>query len=81
MKRIFTGAIRLYQYLVSPLLPPSCRFHPSCSSYASEAIEVHGIARGLVLTTVRLLKCHPFHAGGYDPVPFRGAENTITNRS
>ncbi|MFQ5330134.1 MAG: membrane protein insertion efficiency factor, partial [Thermodesulfobacteriota bacterium] len=51
------------------------------SSYASEAIEVHGIARGLVLTTVRLLKCHPFHAGGYDPVPFRGAENTITNRS
>jgi len=81
MKRIFTGAIRLYQYLLSPLLPPSCRFHPSCSSYASEAIEIHGIARGIVLTAVRLLKCHPFHAGGYDPVPFEGSEKTIINRS
>ncbi len=81
MKKIFTGAIRLYQYLVSPFLPPSCRFHPSCSSYASEAIEVHGIARGTVLTAMRLLKCHPFHAGGYDPVPFQGPENRIINRS
>ncbi|MCP3678408.1 MAG: membrane protein insertion efficiency factor YidD [Deltaproteobacteria bacterium] len=81
MKRIITGVIRLYQYLISPFLPPSCRFHPSCSSYASEAIEVHGIVKGIVLIVVRLLKCHPFHAGGYDPVPFRGEENRIINRS
>ena len=63
--------ITLYQRLVSPLLPPACRFHPSCSRYASEALLVHGAVRGSWLTVRRLSRCHPFHPGGLDPVPPR----------
>lgn len=63
------GIIRLYQLVISPLLPPSCRFYPSCSMYAREAITRHGVWRGLRLTGWRLLRCHPFHPGGWDPVP------------
>lgn len=61
--------IRAYQLIVSPVLPPACRFHPSCSRYAFEAVRRHGPLKGAWLTLVRLLKCHPFHPGGYDPVP------------
>ncbi|MEJ5360020.1 MAG: membrane protein insertion efficiency factor YidD [Desulfobacterales bacterium] len=61
--------IRLYQVAVSPLLGPSCRFFPSCSEYALLALRRHGPARGLWLAARRLLRCHPFHAGGIDPVP------------
>jgi hypothetical protein len=69
MKRILLTIIRAYKWGISPLLPRSCRFYPSCSSYAVEAIERHGVLRGLTLTVRRLLRCHPFHPGGYDPVP------------
>ena len=61
--------IRLYQWTVSPLIGPRCRFYPSCSSYGLEAIQLHGAAKGSYLTLRRLLKCHPFHEGGIDPVP------------
>ncbi len=61
--------VRAYQKLVSPLLPPACRFYPSCSSYAATAIERHGPVKGSYLAARRLLRCHPFHAGGIDPVP------------
>ena len=61
--------IRVYQAAVSPLLGPCCRFYPSCSAYCLEAVRVHGWPRGLLLGLRRLLKCHPFHPGGVDPVP------------
>ncbi len=61
--------VRAYQRLVSPLLPPACRFYPSCSTYAATAIERHGPVKGMYLSVRRLLRCHPFHAGGIDPVP------------
>lgn len=62
------GLIRLYQRRASPVLPPSCRFYPSCSRYAAEAVEKHGLLRGTALAARRLVRCHPFSAGGYDPV-------------
>jgi hypothetical protein len=61
--------IRFYKRFISPLLPPACRFHPSCSVYALEALQKHGALRGLRLTLWRLLRCQPFHPGGFDPVP------------
>jgi len=61
--------VRLYQRLVSPLLPPACRFYPSCSTYAIQALERHGALRGGLLAARRLGRCHPFHPGGIDPVP------------
>ncbi|UCH78188.1 MAG: membrane protein insertion efficiency factor YidD [Candidatus Coatesbacteria bacterium] len=66
---VFVGLIRAYQYTLGPLMPLSCRFEPSCSRYAVEAIQRHGPWRGVVLAARRLLRCHPFHPGGYDPVP------------
>jgi len=63
------GLVRVYQRLVSPLLPPSCRFYPSCSAYAVTALTRHGAAKGSWLAARRLARCHPFHPGGIDPVP------------
>ena len=68
-RRILAALIRGYQAAMSPLLPPSCRFHPSCSQYALEAVTRHGALRGGWLAARRLARCHPFHPGGYDPVP------------
>src|SRR5215469_13078875 len=74
--RVLIVPIVGYRRFISPLLGPRCRFAPSCSEYALEALRVHGAARGLWLTVLRLGRCHPFHPGGYDPVPeaftFRG---------
>lgn len=61
--------IKTYQYLVSPFLGPSCRFYPSCSAYTVEAIETHGVIKGIWLGIKRIAKCHPGHPGGVDPVP------------
>jgi putative membrane protein insertion efficiency factor len=69
LKRFLMGGIRFYRGYVSPLTPPSCRFHPTCSAYALEAVEKYGAARGGWLTLRRLLRCQPFCKGGYDPVP------------
>jgi len=68
MKAIALIAVRFYQNAISPWLPPSCRFVPTCSAYAVEAIERYGFLRGTVLAVKRILRCHPFCTGGYDPV-------------
>lgn len=68
---LLIGLIRVYQYGISPLLGPRCRFWPSCSSYAIEALRLHGTFRGGWLALRRLVKCHPWHSGGVDPVPER----------
>lgn len=67
-RRLFAGAVRLYQVLISPLLPNRCRFYPSCSEYARQAILRHGVIVGVARGVRRLLRCHPWSAGGYDPV-------------
>ena len=69
MQRILKTIIILYRYFISPLIAPSCRFYPTCSAYGLEAIERRGAVYGEVLTVKRILKCHPFNAGGYDPLP------------
>ncbi|NOS83746.1 MAG: membrane protein insertion efficiency factor YidD [Ignavibacteria bacterium] len=61
--------IKLYKYFISPLFPPSCRHYPTCSTYAVEALEKHGFFKGFYMAAIRILKCNPFFAGGYDPVP------------
>jgi putative membrane protein insertion efficiency factor len=68
LKDVAIGIIKAYQIFVSPLFWPTCRFYPSCSSYAIEAIRVYGSLRGSLLAFKRILKCHPLHSGGYDPV-------------
>ncbi|WP_349409009.1 membrane protein insertion efficiency factor YidD [Pseudalkalibacillus sp. SCS-8] len=69
MKYLFLGLIQFYRKCISPFTPPSCRFYPTCSSYGLEAIQKHGAIVGGWLTLKRILKCHPFHPGGFDPVP------------
>lgn len=75
MKKILIGCIKIYQKVLSPLTPPSCRFYPTCSHYGLEAIEKHGALKGVWLAVCRILKCHPFHKGGFDPVPQKKDEN------
>ncbi len=69
MKRILIALIRFYKRAISPLLPNACKYTPTCSEYAMEAIEVHGALKGSLLAAWRLLRCNPFSRGGYDPVP------------
>ncbi len=71
LARIILGMIRFYQLAISPRLPPSCRYTPSCSAYAAEAVDLHGAGRGSWLAIRRLLRCHPLGGKGYDPVPQR----------
>jgi len=69
ISKVLIGALRLYKLLLSPLFPPSCRFYPTCSQYAAEAIAKHGAVRGVSLAVKRLARCHPGHPGGIDLVP------------
>jgi putative membrane protein insertion efficiency factor len=69
MRVLLIFIITLYQKLISPLLGPSCRYTPTCSQYAKEALSKHGLLKGVILSVRRVLRCHPFHSGGYDPVP------------
>ena len=69
LQRVLLACVRAYQLAISPLLGPTCRFYPTCSTYAVEAIEMHGAWRGVWMTAKRILKCHPFHPGGVDLVP------------
>ena len=68
-RQLLVAVIRAYQRFLSPALPPSCRFHPSCSQYALVAVTRYGALRGVWLAVRRLARCHPFHPGGFDPVP------------
>jgi len=69
VQKFILSLLRLYQRWISALFPPRCRFVPTCSSYAMEAVETHGVGRGSWLSLRRILRCHPLHVGGYDPVP------------
>jgi uncharacterized protein len=69
VKKIALGLIKLYQSTISKVLPSSCRYTPTCSEYTSEAINRYGVFKGIVMGTKRIARCHPWHEGGYDPVP------------
>jgi len=69
MRKLIVAILRLYKVVLSPLLPSACRYYPSCSEYMRQSVERYGVARGLWMGAKRLLRCHPFHAGGIDPVP------------
>ena len=71
MKFLLIGLIQIYRLLISPIFPPSCRFQPTCSQYALDAVERFGSIRGSWMAIKRILRCHPFNPGGYDPVPHR----------
>lgn len=71
LTRALVELVRLYQRLLSPLFPRCCRYYPSCSEYAAQALLRHGLARGVLLATTRVLRCHPWTEGGMDPVPER----------
>ena len=76
MKKILILLIRFYQNFISPMFPAKCRFYPTCSQYTLEAIKEHGAIKGIYLGIRRILKCHPFHEGGYDPVPKKENKNS-----
>ncbi len=69
LTKLLVSPLRAYQYCIGPLLGNCCRFYPSCSSYSIEAIQTHGILRGCFLMLRRILRCHPWHQGGFDPIP------------
>jgi hypothetical protein len=69
LKRLLITVLVGYQKYLSPFLGSACRFYPTCSQYSKQSLEKYGVLRGIALTCARLLKCHPFHPGGYDPVP------------
>ncbi|MDH3689762.1 MAG: membrane protein insertion efficiency factor YidD [Gammaproteobacteria bacterium] len=69
MQKLLLGCLRTYRYLVSPMLGQHCRFYPSCSQYAIDAVEYHGATKGVGMALRRVLRCHPWHRGGVDPVP------------
>ena len=69
MKDVLITIVRIYRKILSPLMPPSCIYTPTCSAYAEQALEKHGAIRGTILASKRILRCHPWHKGGYDPVP------------
>ncbi|MGB1333973.1 MAG: membrane protein insertion efficiency factor YidD [Porticoccaceae bacterium] len=81
MRSLFIGLIKAYQYLISPFLGPSCRFHPTCSHYAIEAISEHGVLKGGYLSVRRIIKCHPLHEGGHDPVPTKQDKPLNTDKT
>jgi len=68
MKIVLIFLVKLYRKFISPIKPPSCRFYPTCSEYSLEALEKYGAVKGSYLSVKRILKCHPFHPGGYDPL-------------
>ncbi|MFC7060337.1 membrane protein insertion efficiency factor YidD [Halobacillus seohaensis] len=74
MKQIMIAIISFYRKVISPMTPPSCRFQPTCSEYGLEAFKRFGFVKGIYLTIKRVLKCHPFHKGGFDPVPLKKDE-------
>jgi hypothetical protein len=74
IKKLLIGIIKVYKSLISPLFPNTCRFHPTCSTYAMEAIHEYGAIKGVYLAIIRISKCHPFHSGGFDPVPIDNPE-------
>jgi putative membrane protein insertion efficiency factor len=79
MRALLIGLIQLYRWFVSPLLGPNCRFYPTCSSYAQQALARHGAARGSWLAARRICRCHPWNPGGYDPVPDDAESSSIAN--
>jgi len=76
MKVLLTALLRFYQLAISPMLGPRCRFYPTCSNYAIEALRVHGAARGSWLAARRVCRCHPWNAGGIDPVPPKNSSHS-----
>jgi len=77
MKTAIEQILKFYKRLVSPLLPPACRYVPTCSEYAAEAVARHGVVRGAMLASWRLLRCNPLSRGGFDPVPKKKLESTL----
>lgn len=75
MRSLVLFPIRLYQYAISPFMAPHCRYHPSCSEYAAEAVTRYGVPRGLWLGVKRIARCHPWAEGGYDPVPEKASNH------
>lgn len=81
MKKFIIAAIRFYQRHISVHLPPMCKYYPTCSRYAVEAIEIHGAFKGSIMAVLRLLRCNPLFVGGYDPVPPKKVKNANKNHN